>query len=235
MPFFDGPSGLVYYRHWPVEHPRIGVILLHGLGQQSADYHRFSRFLNRYAIEVWGIDHLGHGLSEGEINSVVPIDKLAASALQLTSIVRAANTELPLVMIGHSLGAGTALIAMQSDPSAAKHISSVVLTGTPERAHTIAVPAPNVPTLVLHGQDDRRAPIDPIRRWCSRKPTVTMQEFPDSGHDLLHEPTHRAVSITIVEFILTGASFADASAIWPTPSRRVFPAARPRSMAGLAH
>ncbi|MEV0061957.1 alpha/beta fold hydrolase [Nocardia sp. NPDC050718] len=180
----------------------MGVILLHGLGQQSADYHRFGRFLNRHGIEVWGIDHIGHGLSEGEIDGLPSVDELAASASQLISIAHAADTAIPLAVVGHSLGAGTALIAMQSNPSAAQHISSVALTGTPVRAHTLAVPAPEVPTLVLHGQDDRRAPIGPIRSWCAGKPTVTLREFADAGHDLLHEPVHHAVSTAIVEFVL---------------------------------
>ncbi|MFE7722740.1 alpha/beta hydrolase [Nocardia rhizosphaerihabitans] len=184
----------------------MGVVLLHGLGQQSADYHRFSRFLNRYAIEVWGIDHIGHGLSEGDVDGLPSVDELATSALQLISIAQSANAAIPLALVGHSLGAGTALIAMRSTSSAAQHISSVALTGTPERAHTLSVPAPEVPTLVLHGQDDRRAPIDPIRSWCTGRQTVTLREFPDAGHDLLHEPIHLAVSTAIVDFVLAQAS-----------------------------
>ncbi|MGW6117936.1 alpha/beta hydrolase [Nocardia sp. NPDC055165] len=179
----------------------MAVVLLHGLGQQSADYHRFSRFLNRHDIEVFGIDHLGHGLSEGEIQDVPPVDDLAASALELVTLVRSGNPAVPLVIVGHSLGAGTALIAMQSGSIAAQDISAVVLTGTPEQARTLAVPAPKVPTLVLHGQDDRRAPIGPIRSWCAGHPTVTMRELPDAGHDLLHEPSQRAVSEAIVDFL----------------------------------
>ncbi|MGW6728031.1 alpha/beta hydrolase [Nocardia sp. NPDC055029] len=206
MPFFDGPCGLVHYRRWQVARPRMAVILLHGLGQQSADYHQLGRFLNRHGIEVWGIDHIGHGLSEGEINGLPPVDDLAASVLQLISVVRSSNATIPLAMVGHSLGAGTALIAMQSGSPAVKHISSVALTGTPQLAHTLDVPAPDVPTLVLHGQDDRRAPIGTIRNWCTRHPAVTMREFPDAGHDLLHEPVRRAVSVAIVDFVLAQAS-----------------------------
>lgn len=201
MPFFDGPGGLVHYRHWPVAHPRTGVLLLHGLGQQSADYHRFSRFLNRHDIEVWGIDHRGHGLSQGEILDDPPIDLLAAAALQLVSIIRA-TTANPLAVVGHSLGAGTILIALQSDAAVAKELSSVTLIGTPERAHTLDVPAPPVPTLVLHGHDDRRAPIGPVRAWCAARPGVILREIPDGGHDLLHEPVHRSVTEMILDFIV---------------------------------
>ncbi|MFE6922064.1 alpha/beta hydrolase [Nocardia sp. NPDC057663] len=202
MPFFDGLSGLVNYRHWRADHPLMGVVLLHGLRQKSTDYHRFSRLLNRRNIDVWGIDHIGHGLSEGDVDGMPAIDDLAAHTLQLIAIIRSGNPELPLALVGHSLGAGTALIAMQANSTAVKEISAVVLTGTPERVLALGTPAPEVPTLVLHGEDDRRAPIHPIRSWVADRPTITMREFPGAGHDLLHEPVHQEVSESMVDFVL---------------------------------
>ncbi|NNH72357.1 alpha/beta fold hydrolase [Nocardia uniformis] len=206
MRYFEGVSGLVHYRRWPVEHPTAVLVLLHGLGQQSADYHRFSRALNRHGIEVWGIDHIGHGLSEGETGSIAEIDDLAANTLGLIGLVRDAQSDVPLVVLGHSLGAGTALIAMMSDSPVVDSVSAVVLTGTPERAAILDVPAPRVPTLVLHGGDDRRAPIGPIRAWSAMRPTVEMREYANAGHDLLHEPVHRAVTETVLDFISTTRS-----------------------------
>lgn len=199
--YFTGVSGLVHYRRWPVEDPTAIVVLLHGLGQQSADYHRLGRALNHSGIDVWGIDHIGHGLSEGETGAMPNIDDLASNAVQLISLVREAWPEQPLVVVGHSLGAGTALIAMQSDSAVLESVSGVVLCGTPERAAVLGVPAPRVPTLVLHGGDDRRAPIGPIRGWCAERPTTDLREFPNAGHDLLHEPVHRTVTALIVDFI----------------------------------
>ncbi|WP_133734077.1 alpha/beta hydrolase [Nocardia ignorata] len=201
MLFFDGPSGLVHYRRWRTARSRMAVVLLHGLGQQSADYHRFARFLNRHHIDVWGIDHMGHGLSEGEFDGVPPVDELATATVQLMALARSADSSGSLALVGHSLGAGTALIAMQSGSAEVRNVSRVVLTGTPEQAQTLAIPAPKVPTLVLHGREDRRAKIDPIRTWCANRPTVTLREVPDAGHDLLHEPAHRTVSETIVDFL----------------------------------
>ncbi|MFI6869339.1 alpha/beta hydrolase [Nocardia sp. NPDC050406] len=201
MRYFEGVSGLVHYRRWPIESPTAVVVLLHGLGQQSADYHRFARALNRHGIEVWGIDHIGHGLSEGETDSIAPIDDLAANALLFMELVRDARPELPMTVIGHSLGAGTALIALQSGSPVVDAVSAVVLCGTPEKAAILDVPAPRAPTLVLHGGDDRRAPIGPIRGWCAMRPGTRMREFPNAGHDLLHEPVHRMVTEAILDFV----------------------------------
>lgn len=201
MRFFQGVSGAIHYRVWTAESSRAVAVLLHGLGQQSADYHRFSRALNRCGITVFGIDHIGHGLSEGEFGAVAPIGDLAADALTLTGLAHAAHPHLPLVLIGHSLGAGTAVVAMASDAAAVAHISGVVLLGTPEQAPAQGFSTPSVPTLVLHGVDDRRAPLAPIRAWTSGARDCRTVEIPDAGHDLLHEPVHRRVTGEIVDFV----------------------------------
>lgn len=46
VPFFEGVTGAVYYRSWTPAHPRAVLVFLHGLGQNSANYHRFARLMN---------------------------------------------------------------------------------------------------------------------------------------------------------------------------------------------
>ncbi|MEV5652614.1 alpha/beta fold hydrolase [Nocardia sp. NPDC052254] len=201
MRFFQGVSGLVHYRVWPVDSPRAVAVLLHGLGQCSADYHRFARALNRCGVAVFGIDQIGHGLSEGQWHEMAPIEDLAANASALTALAAAAHPRLPLVLIGHSLGAGTAVVAMATDIGAATRTARVALLGTPEQLPVQGYSPPAVPTLVLHGADDRRAPIAPIRAWADTAPNCRLIEIADAGHDLLHEPVHRHVTHEIVEFL----------------------------------
>ena len=59
MPFFDGATGAVHYRTWTVADARFGLVFLHGLGQNSAHYHRFARLLNERGVDVWAVDHVG--------------------------------------------------------------------------------------------------------------------------------------------------------------------------------
>ncbi len=201
MRFFQGVSGFVHYRVWPAGSPRAVVVLLHGLGQCSADYHRFARALNRCGIAVFGIDQIGHGLSEGEWQAVAPIEDLAANASALTALAAADHTRLPLVLIGHSLGAGTAAVVMAIDTGVHGRIARVVLLGTPEQVPAQGYSPPAVPTLVLHGADDRRAPIAPVRAWAATAAGCRLIEIADAGHDLLHEPVHRRVTHEIIDFI----------------------------------
>lgn len=219
MPFFEGVNGRVHFRRWPAPRPRVVLVFLHGLGQQSADYHRFARAMNRHDIDVWGIDHAGHGLSEGEADRHAPVEELAADALTLVARAEREHGGLPLVLMGHSLGAGTALIAMRSEAAAVTAVHAVVLIGTPPQAEAWRVPAPPVPTLALHGCDDRRAPVERIRRWATGETLVELVEFPDAGHDLLHEPVRRQVARTIVDFMERQARSVTAgsrsAAVWP--------------------
>ncbi|MFF0500121.1 hypothetical protein ACFYU5_27225 [Nocardia aobensis] len=90
---------------------------------------------------------------------------------------------------------------MASDAAAVTHISGAVLLGTPEQAPAQGFSTPSIPTLVLHGVDDRRAPLAPIRAWTSGARDCRTVEIADAGHDLLYEPVHRRVTGEIVDFV----------------------------------
>ena len=196
MPFFDGAVGRVHYRRWQVNAPRAVMVFLHGRGQHSGQYHRFARALGATEVELWAIDFVGHGLSEGEEGVVVALGDLAADATELLGIARSERPGLPMILAGHSLGAATT-VAVLADTE----VEGVVLCGTPRSIPARAFPSGAV--LVVHGVDDRLAPIDSIRDWIAARSGVVFHEYPDAGHDLLHEPVHPQVTADIVDFILS--------------------------------
>ncbi|WP_067893307.1 alpha/beta hydrolase [Nocardia vaccinii] len=205
MPFFEGARGRLHYRRWPVRQPLAVLEWLPGSGQHTGHYHRFARALGVQRIEVWGLDTAGQGLSEGDPLTPGTIDELAADALQLAALLRAELRDVPLIMAGHSLGAATALAVLPALPDCA----GLVLTGTPARAATPdALVREGLPVLALHGVDDRRAPIDPIRDWTGRQQSVGLREYTDAGHDLLHEPVHARVTADIAEWIQSAVANA---------------------------
>ncbi|KAA0022518.1 alpha/beta hydrolase [Antrihabitans cavernicola] len=199
MPFFDGASGQVHYRRWPGENPQVGLIFLHGRGQHSGHYHRFARALLVRGIESWALDHIGHGLSEGELDNVSQIDQLGAHALQLADIAEADRPGLPFAVMGHSLGAVTTLAAVHKQPT---RFGAVVLCGTPKSVRTRSLDVPAAPALVVHGVDDRLAPVDVVREWVAGHQGVDLREFADMGHNLLHEPGYATVTDVIADFLL---------------------------------
>lgn len=236
VPFFAGVSGQVFFQHRRIEHsrgdggrgrPDAEVVLLHGLGQHSGDYHGFSRLLGTYGIETWALDHVGHGMTEGALGETGLLDDLVENARRLTSMVsERIGGGQPPVLVGHSLGAVVAAEVAMRDPGLC---AGLVLSGVPfvptdterpsargrvsadarsRRQATDDVrrrfserPAP-VPTLVLHGGDDRIVPVDGVRAQLGGREDVDLVVFGDAGHDLPHEPVRKRVADVIAGFVL---------------------------------
>ena len=73
MPTFDGATGRVYYKAWRGPGPRsAAVVFQHGFGEHSGLYHRLGNTLNASGIELWALDEIGHGLTEGD-RAVIPV------------------------------------------------------------------------------------------------------------------------------------------------------------------
>lgn len=183
--------------------PTVSLVFLHGLGQHSGQYHRFAGAMTASGIDVWAIDHTGHGLSEGDPGVGAPLSDLAADAAALADIALAELPEVPQAVMGHSLGAVTALTMLAHRDH---DFASAVLCGIPRSAveqHGWAeLSDAGIPVLVVHGTDDRIAPVDPVRDWARTLRNVEMREFEDAGHDLLHEKVHASVTVVSREFLL---------------------------------
>ncbi|MGV9415608.1 alpha/beta hydrolase [Nocardia sp. NPDC003693] len=238
MPFFDGPRGRLHHRHWPAADAVASVALLPGIGQHSGHYHRFARVLNTARIDLWTLDTAGHGLSEGDPAHPGTLTELAADAHAFLARI----PPTPLVLMGHSLGAATALATVGAVPALVPPhptpppLAALILCGTPRTVlhgappqsarpapaagsappparSGSAAPAstpgtepqlpPRLPALVVHGVDDRRAPVDAVRAWVRRQPGADYLEYPDAGHDLLHEPVHAEVAADIAAWVVS--------------------------------
>lgn len=224
MGFFDGSRGRLHYRGREVGRAVAALALLPGSGQHSGHYHEFARLLNAAEISVFTLDTAGQGLSEGDPDRPVRLPELVDDAVRFVAVVRDRVPDLPLTLMGHSLGAITALAALASarppgtdrtvnlGPRAISRpgapvpdigdLAGLVLCGTPQRAlgdtSTQAAALPRV--LAVHGVDDRRAPIEAVRDWARRHDSVELREYPDAGHDLLHERVRGRVTADIVQW-----------------------------------
>ncbi|MEU8898481.1 alpha/beta fold hydrolase [Nocardia sp. NPDC048505] len=229
MPFFDGDRGRMHYRRWPVPGHAAALVLLPGIGQHSGHYHRFAGAVRAADIEMWALDTAGHGLSEGDPRNPGTLAELVADALRLIEVVRTELPGAPLLLMGHSLGAVTVLGLLGAavpDTASAADLSAVeancpltpsveptalaglVLSGVPKRAlgggapGALGTPLPHgLPIRAVHGVEDRRAPIDAMRDWTARHNWVSLVEYDDAGHDLLHEPVHARVAADIAEWM----------------------------------
>lgn len=126
----------VYDRYLPSTTPRAAVQLLHGVGEHAGRYTALASALAAEGYLVYADDHLGHGrtglaqhgtperlgrLGRGGIPAAVD------AVSELTSLIRAENPGLPLVLIGHSWGSFLAQLLVNRHADA---YDALVLSGS---------------------------------------------------------------------------------------------------------
>ena len=98
----------VHVHEWlPEGEPRGVVQIAHGMGEHGARYEPLARALNEQGWAVYASDHRGHGntmhAEPGELGDNGWM-LLVADMVALTRLLRERYPDLPLVLIGHSLG-----------------------------------------------------------------------------------------------------------------------------------
>ena len=156
---------------------------------------------------MWALDHVGHGLSEGELGEPGPLADLGVNANRLADLAAAETPHVPLSLMGHSLGAATAVVAVVR---AARRSRDWCCADLPKASRPADPPMLTLPVLVVHGTDDRLAPVEPLRTWVAAQRgvqfgvecSVDLYEYADAGHDLLHEPVAPVVTADVAEWML---------------------------------
>ncbi|WP_258057837.1 alpha/beta hydrolase, partial [Serratia marcescens] len=64
--FIKGRHGDIALHDWGNDKPRYLALLVHGYGEHLGRYQYVARTLQAQGARVFGPDHLGHGLSQGE-------------------------------------------------------------------------------------------------------------------------------------------------------------------------
>ena len=111
-------SSKLYEQCWePEGECRAAALLVHGLGEHSSRYGHVAEHLTQHGIALQSLDHYGHGKSDGLPGYVerfsVYLDGVAAALEK----VQQKHPELPLFLVGHSMGgliAATFLLQQQN-------------------------------------------------------------------------------------------------------------------------
>lgn len=91
------------------EKPRALVFICHGLGEHVRSYDSHATALANEGYFVFGHDHVGHGLSEGDRVHVNSFTEYTRDVIQHIDMVQLEHKDLPLFIIGHSMGGTIAL------------------------------------------------------------------------------------------------------------------------------
>lgn len=122
----SGHLGEIALHHWPVSQPRFLVLLVHGYGEHLARYHHVAERLNQLGGYVFGPDHLGHGQSQGERVLIEDFESVVDDLHHAVTSVCKSFPDLPLVIIGHSMGG---MIATRYVQRYGNEVRALVLSG----------------------------------------------------------------------------------------------------------
>lgn len=94
---------------WDCENPTHVMCIIHGIGEHAGRYDRMASFLNESHIAVVGMDHRGHGRSEGVRGHTAPRADVLADVDAMIDYAKEKYPNLPLVLYGHSMGGNICL------------------------------------------------------------------------------------------------------------------------------
>lgn len=99
-----GHAGALHTRTWPLDDPHHVVVIAHGYGEHIGRYEHVAAALGEAGAAVYGLDHAGHGRSEGERVLLPDFDAVVEDLHLLVGTARDAHPGLPVVLLGHSMG-----------------------------------------------------------------------------------------------------------------------------------
>ncbi|TME26528.1 MAG: lysophospholipase [Chloroflexi bacterium] len=198
-----GRRGRIVVHRWSANEPKFVALIAHGIGEHAGRYAHVAARLVAEGATVYAPDFQGHGLSEGERARFETIDDLVDELASVYEAARKAHPELPVVLVGHSLGGLTSTRFVQRDQPelAALVLSGPVVGGNPQFEALLTMdPLPDVP-------------IDP--RILSRDPAVGEAYAADAL--IYHGPLHRGTLEAIfagARKVQEGPNFGDLPTLW---------------------
>jgi alpha-beta hydrolase superfamily lysophospholipase len=143
----QGHGGSLYVRAWEHDAPSHVAVLAHGYGEHIGRYDHVAAALGERGAAVYGLDHLGHGRSDGERALIPDYDPVVDDLQLLVERARGAHAGLPVVLIGHSMGGLIATrYAERHGDGLAGLVLSAPLVGNPGTGALLAMdPLPEIP------------------------------------------------------------------------------------------
>lgn len=119
-------AGVRHTRAWLPSKPTRSMILVHGYAEHCGRYDEMAIHFASRGFAVHAYDQAGHGRSPGPRGDVDRFDRLLDELMQFIEGVRKEHSELPLALVGHSMGGlvVAATGALRSPP-----VDRIVLSG----------------------------------------------------------------------------------------------------------
>jgi acylglycerol lipase len=95
----------IYYQYWlPEERPKAVLLIAHGLAEHSGRYMNLVNHFVPSGYAVYGIDHIGHGKSDGQRVYVKGFSDYIKPVKKYFNMIQDWQPGKPIFLIGHSMG-----------------------------------------------------------------------------------------------------------------------------------
>jgi acylglycerol lipase len=169
--FFQGSRGVrIYQQSWlPDGEPKAVLLIVHGLGEHCGRYSNVVSHLVPLGYALYGLDHVGHGKSEGSREYVERFEDFTDTLDAYRAMVTQAQPGKPVVLYGHSLGGliGTFYL-LDRQAGLAGALLSAPLSRVPENVSALTITMGRV--LARVAPKAGLLPVDPT--GVSRDPAV---------------------------------------------------------------
>ena len=122
---FDGT--MLYLNKEIPDGARAVAVIVHGLCEHQGRYDYFADLFHQAGIGTYRFDHRGHGRSEGERTHYSDFNELLDDTNVVVDMAAAENPELPVFLIGHSMGGFTVALYGAKYPD--KGLRGIVTSG----------------------------------------------------------------------------------------------------------
>jgi acylglycerol lipase len=106
----EGAGGVeIFWQAWQPPAVRAVVVLAHGASEHSGRYAWTAARLAERGYATYAPDHRGHGRSAGPRAYIDRMDNVVADLDRVVDLAAAAHPDVPLFLLGHSMGGAVAL------------------------------------------------------------------------------------------------------------------------------
>ncbi len=120
---FEGYENLpLYYQKWQAEEAKAVLVIVHGFGEHSGRYMNVVNKVIPEGFTVFSFDHRGHGKSPGKRGHILHWNEFIEDTKNFLKLVHSEEKELPLFLMGHSLGGLIVLNYAISNPEGLKGV-----------------------------------------------------------------------------------------------------------------
>jgi alpha-beta hydrolase superfamily lysophospholipase len=119
-------AGARYRRSWQPPEPARAMVLVHGYAEHVGRYDEMAMHFASRGYAVHAYDQVGHGRTKGPRGHVDRFDRLAEELARFIELVGLDHPELPVTLVGHSMG-GLVVAATAAFQKPA--VSEIVVSG----------------------------------------------------------------------------------------------------------